>query len=494
MKKRFPFFCVMASAFLLTALRATSQTGSVGIGVANPHPSSVLELASNSKGLLIPRMTQGQRDAIASPISGLLIYQTDGIPGFYYFNLNAWQLLGSGTGANRSLSNLETVTAVNTHLLPSGSGVWALGSAGNGWRDLYLTANAYFQGNRTISVYGTNNFFGTLAGNPSITGDNNVGIGPYSLSNFVSGNWNTSMGYQSLLFANNSFSNTAMGFQSMYANSTGGLNTGIGVLTLSSNATGSSNTAVGESAGRNLLNGNGNTYLGALANSPVGTQLFNAAAIGAETMVTASNTMRFGNSAVTSIGGQVNWTAFSDGRFKKDVRENIPGLAFINQLRPVTYHLDVNQIDDMLKPKIVANEDLQEAAKQKAPSNEDLEAKRAKAAVLYSGFIAQEVENAANKLGYRFSGVDAPKNGADFYGLRYAEFVVPLVKAVQELSQQMETVKRENESVKADRGSALKEIATQKQQLSKQQTEIDTLKQIVHDLQKQVTELQSKEK
>jgi hypothetical protein len=35
-------------------------------------------------------------------------------------------------------------------------------------------------------------------------------------------------------------------------------------------------------------------------------------------------------------------------------------------------------------------------------------------------------------VGFDFSGVDKPKNNADFYGLRYAEFVVPLVKAVQE--------------------------------------------------------------
>jgi len=53
-----------------------------------------------------------------------------------------------------------------------------------------------------------------------------------------------------------------------------------------------------------------------------------------------------------------------------------------------------------------------------------------------NGFIAQEVEQAAHSIGYDFSGVDAPKNENDFYGLRYAEFVVPLVKAVQELSTQ----------------------------------------------------------
>jgi trimeric autotransporter adhesin len=55
-----------------------------------------------------------------------------------------------------------------------------------------------------------------------------------------------------------------------------------------------------------------------------------------------------------------------------------------------------------------------------------------KGKMLQTGFIAQEVEVAAKSVGFDFSGVDAPKNENDFYGLRYAEFVVPLVKAVQE--------------------------------------------------------------
>jgi hypothetical protein len=54
--------------------------------------------------------------------------------------------------------------------------------------------------------------------------------------------------------------------------------------------------------------------------------------------------------------------------------------------------------------------------------------------IIYTGFIAQDVEKAAKNLNYIFSGVDAPKNDNDLYGLRYDEFVAPLVKAVQELN------------------------------------------------------------
>jgi hypothetical protein len=49
-----------------------------------------------------------------------------------------------------------------------------------------------------------------------------------------------------------------------------------------------------------------------------------------------------------------------------------------------------------------------------------------------TGFIAQEVLEAADAASFEFSGVDSPQNDHDYYSLRYAEFVVPLVKAVQE--------------------------------------------------------------
>src|SRR5262249_1225742 len=61
-----------------------------------------------------------------------------------------------------------------------------------------------------------------------------------------------------------------------------------------------------------------------------------------------------------------------------------------------------------------------------------------------TGFIAQEVEQAAKKVNYDFSGVDAPKNDKDMYGLRYSDFVVPLVKAVQELSSQNDAQQKIN--------------------------------------------------
>ena len=137
--------------------------------------------------------------------------------------------------------------------------------------------------------------------------------------------------------------------------------------------------------------------------------------------------MRLGNSSVTSIGGYAGWTNLSDSRFKKEIQESVPGIAFIMKLRPVTYHLDMdaiaafNHIPDSLRLK---------------------DAETIKGNMLQTGFIAQEVENAANELDFDFSGVDKPQNEYSFYGLRYGEFTVPLVKAVQEQQEQISELKK----------------------------------------------------
>lgn len=158
----------------------------------------------------------------------------------------------------------------------------------------------------------------------------------------------------------------------------------------------------------------------------------NAIAIGYLTSVTAANEVYIGNNATTSIGGPVNWTATSDGRFKSNVQENIPGLDFIRALRPVSYQLNGeeiqkfygNEIPEQLKAAFAAQKEIQ-----------------------YSGFIAQEVQKAAASVDYNFSGVKVPEDDSkELYGLRYAEFVVPIVKSIQELEARCEALEAEKNS------------------------------------------------
>ncbi len=82
----------------------------VGIGTLTPLPSSILDLNATDKGLLIPRMTTLQRNAISNPATGLLVYDIT-TNGFWYFNGIIWvQAMGlqGPTGAN----GLDGVTGI----------------------------------------------------------------------------------------------------------------------------------------------------------------------------------------------------------------------------------------------------------------------------------------------------------------------------------------------------------------------------------------------
>ena len=78
----------------------------VAVGTAVVDTSALLNLSSTNSGLLMPRMTKAQRDAITSPATSLLIYQTDNTPGFYYYNGTTWVAFG---GSSNSSSNADTL-------------------------------------------------------------------------------------------------------------------------------------------------------------------------------------------------------------------------------------------------------------------------------------------------------------------------------------------------------------------------------------------------
>jgi hypothetical protein len=83
---------------LLLGIQSYAQTG-VAINTTGNEPdtSAMLDVSSTEKGMLIPRMTEAQRTAIAIPAKGLLVYQNDGTEGFYYYDGSAWTRLSSGT-------------------------------------------------------------------------------------------------------------------------------------------------------------------------------------------------------------------------------------------------------------------------------------------------------------------------------------------------------------------------------------------------------------
>ncbi len=232
--------------------------------------------------------------------------------------------------------------------------------------------------------------------------------------------------------------NHVVGSQALHANTTGTYNTAMGNSAMNANTTGSANTAFGMNALWLNETGNFNTGIGYSANS-VGTAFDNSTGIGFDADPTASDEVYIGNASVSSIKGQVSFTTFSDRRFKKDVRDDeVKGLAFILRLRPVTYRVDVDAIARWKSEQFGER------------NTADWKTRHAIEQIRFSGFLAQEVEQVALETGYAFSGVDKPKNEHSVYGLRYAEFVVPLVKAVQEQQQQIERQQAENEALRND--------------------------------------------
>jgi len=321
---------------------------------------------------------------------------------------------------------------------------WSSHNVAVGYEALYSN-----QPTSTINGFG-NTAVGNLSLRNNTIGYSNIATGYEALHANTTGYENIATGFQALFFNNSGNNNTAIGSYTLY-NNTGDHNAASGSNALYNNTSGSYNTANGYAALYTNTTGSDNTALGYGANV-IGGGLTHAMALGFFAVVDASYKVLVGDPNIITIGGFAGWTTYpSDSRFKNNIKENVPGLAFITKLNPITYTMDIEAIDARLYPN---GQDHLSNADHKEISADEKSAKDAKSKIIYSGFIAQEVEKAAKDLKYEFSGVDAPKNDNDFYGLRYADFVVPLVKAVQEqqmminqLIDGMEDMKKRNEEL-----------------------------------------------
>jgi hypothetical protein len=90
----------------------------VGIGTTNPDNSALLDLQSTNRGLLLPRMNNAQRDAIASPANGLMIMQTNGKSGLYSFKDTAWRFVPDASldTVRINATTLDTVINFNNSI------------------------------------------------------------------------------------------------------------------------------------------------------------------------------------------------------------------------------------------------------------------------------------------------------------------------------------------------------------------------------------------
>ena len=232
---------------------------------------------------------------------------------------------------------------------------------------------------------------GTLALSAS-TGQSNTAIGFLAGANQTTGFGNTALGTSSLKELLTTSNNTALGYSSLMQSKPNGIgaNTAIGSETLVASTTGNENTAIGFSAGSLITTGDNNTCIGKGSQPSVGT-VSHEVTIG-DTRITALRC------AVTTI------TSLSDARDKKNIEESTYGLDFVDSLKPVKFEWDTRD--------------------------------GAKKTVKDLGFIAQDLKEVDDEyLGLVYS--ENPEKLEASYG----RLIPVLVKAIQELSEEVKQLK-----------------------------------------------------
>jgi trimeric autotransporter adhesin len=231
----------------------------VGIGTSTPSNNAMLQVESSSKGILIPRISKTARQAIASPETGLLVFQNapDSI-GFYYYNGTAWVYMVPSIGLLNNqwstLGNAGTDTATNF-----------LGTTDN----MPLLFKVNNQRTAFFSPQKTSYFIGAGAGSKlDPINDQNIGIGDSALASNSGVSQSVAIGYYALKGQGTIFTqsnNLAVGNFAMENYQAANLNIAIGNYSLNKNQTGNTNTSIGHSAMQFLFKGSNNIALGSEA-------------------------------------------------------------------------------------------------------------------------------------------------------------------------------------------------------------------------------------
>ena len=479
------------SVQLGTGANVTLETGLVKLTGGSPGPGKVL--TSDGSGLASWQTNAGAGWGLsgnAGTVDGTnFIGTTDNIPfNIRVNNEKAGRIDVSGnTFYGYQAGNTNTGAAnTATGFLAFKNNTTGAGNTANGTNA--LTSNSIGDNN---TAFGNSALYSNSAGIQNTatgvsalalnnTGNNNTANGYQALYNNTANN-NTANGYQALFSNTTGSLNTANGYQSLFSNSTGGsntangnralynnstgtqntangnialfnnidgkFNTGVGYAALFNNSTGDANIAIGWNALFNNTTGSSNTAIG--WNSDVSTSaITNATALGAVAIVNASHKIRLGSTGVTVIEGQVSFSSVSDGRFKTNISESdVKGLDFISRLRPVVYNFDTKKFQGFL------TKDMADSVRQRYMKTDFT----ASTGIRQSGFVAQEVEKAAIASGYNFNGIHKPENDNDNYSLAYSQFVVPLVKGMQEQQQMITKQQQEIEAMKKQIAELIKQ-------------------------------------
>lgn len=361
--------------------------------------------------------------------------------GYYNVAVGNAALQSNNTGSSNTATGFQTLAINTSGYDNSAFGSGALLNNGTGYFNTAMgsgsaIANQTGHDNTALgysAMYtNTNGSFNTSVGAFSLYNNNggqNAAVGYKALEQNTVGIWNTAMGFGALQGNTQSSGNTAFGTNALNNNGTSvGQNSAFGYNALQANTSGHGNTAVGNQAALNNVSGRFNTAIGFITAAALPNNVENTTCIGYSTgwNTTSSNQVNIGNFSVTWIGGQTGWFHYSDKRIKNDIKADVPGLAFITRLKPISYHVDIDKQEEIANAgKVETNSELIR------PIQKDWKGKYDVEKIKMTGFFAQDVEEAATAINYSFNGVHNPKNGG-LLSLDYSAFVVPLVKAVQE--------------------------------------------------------------
>lgn len=295
--------------FSLFAGNLFSQSVGINNDGSAPGASAMLDVKSTTKGVLLPRMTKAQKLAIASPVAGLLIYQSgpDSI-GFHYYNGTTWSLLPNSNMLDSSFWRTTGNAGTNkaSHFFGTTDNVPLSFRQNNKWMGrLDRDSGNYLIGDSAgISITNgkSNIAIGSKALQSATFGFDNVAIGDSAMK--LSDTYRSiGIGSGALLKAKSTArDNTAIGYQSMHDNTTGFNNTAVGTSTLSANTSSTQNTAIGAFSLKAHLTGSNNTAVG-LASLYVDNTGANNTAIGSFSMFSnnkGSNNTVIGTNAMSS--------------------------------------------------------------------------------------------------------------------------------------------------------------------------------------------------
>jgi hypothetical protein len=416
--------------------------------VSNLFTSVIYFINCNFVGATITLSQPSSTQVIFNNCAGFVSYPANAT----YYGMNVLTTGVSNlttTNVNGSTPSKVSVTSQADHRIVTATGTTDTLHANQTlkWDDstlqLYPNANPlYIKKPNASSI---------LISDTSTTGsDNNVliGIGSKcggtrgviigsSSGKATNGNYNLVIGsssYNSATSASSSQGNICIGSNSMRANITSASqNTSVGVYNnLDELTTGSYNTVLGSDSLTKITTQTNNTVCGAGSMNAVGQTYSNCSVLGANVnVISGNNQVQLGDSA-TTVYTYATATR-SDERDKNEIIDCELGLNFINELKPRQYKFDYREDYRIIK----SNGEFETTEE---VLNKDGSKTRNR---YHNGLIAQEVKKTMDKLNIDFAGYQDSKHngGDDVLHLNYNEFIAPLIKAVQELSQENKNLK-----------------------------------------------------